>query len=502
MLSKMSCGVKFGDVLRRGKAISQSATKHSRFQHASAAVEPNAPSVKTEVPGPNTKNLIQETSKIQSAQAVALFCDFEKSQGNYLVDADENVLLDCFQQISSLPLGYNHPDLLETCNTAAAQSAMINRPAMAMFPNRDFPALIDKTLLKVAPRGLGQVITMACGSCSNENAFKSVFFWYMKKKRGVELPPLGDPAYESCMRNQPPGAPKLSILSFEGAFHGRTLGALSTTHSKPIHKIDVPSFDWPIAPFPRLKYPLEEFERENAAEEARCLEVAEDLVEQWKTKAPVAGLIIEPVQAEGGDFHASGDYFRKLKKMTERQGIAFICDEVQTGMAVTGRWWAHEHFEMEKSPDVVTFAKKMLTGGYYFSDEIRWDIGYRVFNTWMGDPVKLHLLEKTLKVVNRDNLVEQAGKTGKHLIGGLKQLEKLHPGVANGSRGLGTFSAIDILGEGIRDKVHKQLLQKGVLAGVCGAATMRFRPCLLFTPTHADMLVDNLDQAIRDVKKS
>ncbi|XP_010779853.1 4-aminobutyrate aminotransferase, mitochondrial-like [Notothenia coriiceps] len=97
------------------------------------------------------------------------------------------------------------------------------------------------------------------------------------------------------------------------------LGCLATTHSKAIHKLDVPSFDWPIAPFPRLEYPLEEFTRENAHEEARCLEEVEDLIVKWRQKGkPVAGVVIEPIQAEGGDNHASSDFFRGLRDIARK----------------------------------------------------------------------------------------------------------------------------------------------------------------------------------------
>ncbi len=125
-----------------------------------------------------------------------------------------------------------------------------------------------------------------CGSCSNENAFKAVCIWYANKHRGGKT--FTDEELKSSMFNKSPGSPTVSIMSFEGAFHGRTFGkiksyldldffffvflaALSCTHSKPIHKLDIPSFDWPIAPFPRYKYPLEENDRENKKEDERCL---------------------------------------------------------------------------------------------------------------------------------------------------------------------------------------------------------------------------------------
>merc|ERR1711953_324725 len=117
---------------------------------------------------------------------------------------------------------------------------------------------------------------MLCGSSANENVFKAVFFHARAKQRAAEGRGPADFTEEeltTVMDNRAPGcANDLSIMSFSGGFHGRTLGALTCTHSKIVHKIDVPAFDWPTAPFPLLRYPLEENQEYNAEEEQRCLE--------------------------------------------------------------------------------------------------------------------------------------------------------------------------------------------------------------------------------------
>lgn len=137
-----------------------------------------------------------------------------------------------------------------------------------------------------------------------------MFISYRRKQRGENVD-FSEEEQKSCLINQPPGAPCLSILSFHGAFHGRTLGALSTTHSKAIHKLDIPSFDWPVAHFPRYKYPLEENARENKEEDKKCLAEVEELFEKYKKKdCPVAGIIAEPIQSEGGDFEGSPEFFQ------------------------------------------------------------------------------------------------------------------------------------------------------------------------------------------------
>lgn len=162
----------------------------------------------------------------------------------------------------------------------------------------------------------------------------------------------------SCMRNAAPGTTPYKVLSFQGAFHGRLLGSLSTTHSKAIHKLDVPAFDWPIAPFPQLKYPLSEHTADNAAEEARCLAAVAAIFDADKSK-DITTVVVEPIQSEGGDHAASPAFFRGLQALTKAHGGYLVVDEVQTGCGASGLFWAHEAWGLPTPPDAVTFSKKM-----------------------------------------------------------------------------------------------------------------------------------------------
>lgn len=193
------------------------------------------------------------------------------------------------------------------------------------------------------------------------------------------------------MVNQTPGSPELSILSFKSGFHGRLFGSLSATRSKAIHKVDIPAFDWPCAPFPQLSYPLSEHAAANAAEEKRCLEAYEEILIAQKATKPVAAVIIEPVLSEGGDKHASPDYFRQLRLLARKHGAYFIVDEVQTGVGATGKFWAHEHWGLQEGeePDFVTFSKKMQGSGVYHKKETRPASAYRIYGTWMVRPFLL-----------------------------------------------------------------------------------------------------------------
>ncbi|KAG9337634.1 hypothetical protein JZ751_028392 [Albula glossodonta] len=498
--------------LQHSLRVSARAHRHVSQTAAKALVESefDGPLMRTEVPGPKSRELTKQLGQIQNVIAVNFFCNYEASRGNYLVDVDGNRMLDVYTQIASIPIGenasicilwrrYNHPALVKVMTDSHNLSAFINRPALGVLPPDNLPEKLNAGLLSVAPRGMSRVQTMACGSCSNENAYKAMFIWYRNQQRGHTDPSPEE--LKSSVINQSPGCPDLSILSFMGGFHGRTLGCLATTHTKAIQKVDVPSFDWPIAPFPKLQYPLEEFKRENAQEEARCLEQVEDLIEKWGKKSrPVAGIVIEPIQAEGGDNHASFDFYRKLREIARKHGCAFHVDEVQTGGGATGRFWAHEHWGLDDPADIVSFSKKMLTGGYYHKEDFLPDKPFRIFNTWLGDQTKNLFLTEVLKVIKRERLLEEVKRSGKVMLHGLYELQARYPHLLSKARGLGTFCAIDVRDETTRNNLIFKARNKGVVLGGCGERSIRFRPALVFKEHHAHLFLNIFNEALAEMK--
>lgn len=192
--------------------------------------------------------------------------------------------------------------------------------------------------------------------------------------------------------------------------------------------MDIPTFDWPQAPLPALKYPLEAHSIENAAMGQQCLLTVETLIKTWKF--PVAGLIVEPIQSEGGDNHASPEFFQGLRAITKRHGVTMIVDEVQPGISLsdfnlcrltflttspvlgfgpTGKFWAHEYWDLASPPDIVTFSKKAQSAGFYFQEHrLVPDKPYRHFNTCLGDPARVLMSKAVVQEILNKRLVEQA----------------------------------------------------------------------------------------------
>ena len=392
------------------------------------------------------------------------------------------LMLRSYAQIASIPVGYNNPHLQKTAISPEMVRALIDRPALGNFPSADWADILKSGVLKVAPKGLNQVFTAMSGSDANEIAYKAAFMYHQQLRRGGPENEFTEQELESTMRNQSPGSPQLSIMSFKSGFHGRLFGSLSTTRSKAIHKIDIPAFDWPQATFPTLKYPLEEHAQENAQEEQRSLQEVERIIKEYHN--PVAAVVVEPIQSEGGDNHASAAFFQGLRDVTKRNNVLLIVDEVQTGVGATGKFWAHEHWNLDTPPDMVTFSKKAQTAGYYYGNPaLRPNKPYRQFNTWMGDPARALIFRGVIDEIERLGLVENTASTGAYLYAGLERLAQKYPEHFQNLRGKGqgTFIAWDTPK---RDAFVAKAKTVGVNIGGSGPSAVRLRPMLVFQNHH------------------
>jgi 4-aminobutyrate aminotransferase/(S)-3-amino-2-methylpropionate transaminase len=455
--------------------------------------EPERIELRTAVPGPRTEELRARHGRHQDARTVHVYQNATKSLGNYLVDADDNVLLDVYGHIGAVALGYNHPALLEAWRSGKLDWAAGFRPALGVAPPVEWVELVEKTFMRIAPRGLTGLFTCTSGAEAIENAIKAAFVRHAHKRRGGAAPK--DAELLMCMQNHQPGASAFKVLSFEGAFHGRTLGALSLTRSKAIHKLDFPAFPWPAVPFPQLQYPDADYEAQNREAEARVLDAVKGIMRTHR--GDLAAVIVEPIQGEGGDRWASASFFRELRKMTLDEGVALIVDEVQTGGGATGAWWAHEAWALEQPPDIVTFSKKMQLGGFYCSSEFFPREPYRIFNTFLGDPIRAAQLATIVDVVERDGLLPTAVTTGAWFLQGLGELVQRYPAFLGGARGRGMFLAVDAANPDVLNRLLPGLKSRGLEVGSSGTRTIRFRPALVFGPRHAAEALAVLEDACK-----
>lgn len=461
--------------------------------------EPSKPLVKTEsIPGPLSKREISELDKVFDARPAYFVADYEKSLGNYIADVDGNLYLDLYAQIASIALGYNNPSLIKTAKSEEMIRALVDRPALANFPSKDLTNSLRK-LLKFAPKGQDKVWPALSGADANELAFKAAFMFHQSQERGYDTE-FSKEENDSVMNNQAPGSPQLSVLSFRRAFHGRLFASGSSTNSKPLHKLDFPAFDWPHAEYPTYKFPLEENEAANRAEDDRCLRQVEELIATWKN--PVAALIIEPIQSEGGDNHASKYFLQSLRDITLKHNVVYIIDEVQTGVGATGKFWCHEYADIQPSVDLVTFSKKFQSAGYFFHDpKFIPNKPYRQFNTWCGEPARLLIAGAIGDEIINEGLLEQVQRVGKYLFGKLEQLQKQYPDKLQSLRGKdrGTFIAWDLPTGKQRDLLLNKLKLNGCNVGGCSTRTVRLRPSLTFEEKHADIFVDALAKSMKQL---
>ena len=251
-------------------------------------------------------------------------------------------------------------------------------------------------------------------------------------------------------------------ISFSGAFHGRSCAALTTSHSKFIHKKYIHTFPWAKVDFPI-----------NSVQEQTTLEHIYDML----YKNHIFAVTIEPIQCEGGDRRASDAFYSQLREICLIHDVPLIVDEVQTGIGATGKFWAHQYWNLNKEPDMITFGKKSRVCGVLFPKEYDEFIEpHQIYNTWCGNPIELIVGNKILNDTN-DSLLKNITNNG-YIFKNM--FEKEVTPFAN-FRGRGHILAFDCLNERYRDELVRELATRGVIVSPCGEVSIRLRPTLDFT---------------------
>jgi L-lysine 6-transaminase len=394
--------------------------------------------------------------------------DFEKSFGSHLVDKKTgNKYLDCSSQFASLTLGWNHPKLKE-------KMAGIHEFALHKIANSDFYSIplaeFVEAFAGITP-DFNHLFFVEGGSLGVENALKASFDWKIKKQGLSE-----------------PHASYLDVIHLEQAFHGRSGYSLMLTNTVPNKTALFPKFYWTRIKNPKIHFPL--VESEVSVVEELSLSKAEQALETNR----VAAIILETIQGEGGDNHFSPKYFAALRQLADKYEAMLIFDEVQTGVGLTGKMWAYEHYGVR--PDMISFGKKTQVCGFASTtriDEIPDNVfkqSSRINSTWGGNLVDMVRFTHIMDIIKQDNLLDNVCIVGDYF---LKQLQNL-PRITN-VRGKGLMLAFDLETPEARNIVLDKLLNRMTVLP-CGERSIRLRPNLIFTMVDVDEAIDIIKNAI------
>jgi L-lysine 6-transaminase len=260
-----------------------------------------------------------------------------------------------------------------------------------------------------------------------------------------------------------------------------------------------PKFDWPRITTPKLFFPLTE---ENIANTVLLEEKAKREIENAIAENPhdIAAIILEPIQGEGGDNHYRKEFMEYLRTVADENDIMLIYDEVQSGVGVTGKMWAHEHYGKKSRPDIICFGKKTQVCGIFVSnrvDEVENNVFHessRLNSTWGGNLVDMVRFTLYLEIIEKENLVAQASETGTYLLSQLEKLSEEYSNISN-ARGKGLFCAFDLPNGDDRDVLANLIEKEGALILGCGPKSIRFRP-------HLNITRDEIDLGISMIKKA
>ncbi len=431
----------------------------------------------------DSKNVRAVLGKHILADGYEPVMDMEKSHGSWLVDErDGSEYLDMFSMFASGAVGYNHPDILAGKDRLAA--AALYKPTLSDIYNVQYAEFVEAFSNTAIPEYLPHTFFIEGGALGVENALKVAFDWKVRKN----------------MENGK-GEKGGKIIHFKQAFHGRTGYTLSLTNtSDPRKTMYFPKFDWPRIDNPKLSFPL----TEDRLEEVKLAEKSSlDQIKAAITNNPdeIAALIIEPIQGEGGDNHFRDEFFVALRQICDENEMLFIMDEVQTGIGITGKWWAHQYNSVK--PDIISFGKKTQVCGLLAGKRVEevdknvFSESSRINSTFGGnlaDMVRFHII---LEIIEKENLIENANNMGAVLKKELQFLSEEFPAYVTNPRGLGLFAAFDLPSQTERDKVINGLLKNKLLMLPSGDEAIRFRPHLNVTSEDLKTSIDIIKSTIK-----
>jgi len=405
--------------------------------------------------------------------------DLEKSHGSWIHNSNTGKeFLDMFSMFASASIGYNHPYLVE--KSAWLGKMAVNKPTLADVYSEEYAHFMEVFERVAIPEELQYAFFIEGGTMGVENAMKACFDWKTRKnyEKGLDV--------EAGI-----------CIHFKQAFHGRSGYTLSLTNTADPRKYQYfPKFDWPRILNPKLQFPItEENLEETISQERLALIHIEEAILSNPDK--VACIIIEPIQAEGGDNHFRNEFFVEVRKLCDDNEVLLIFDEVQTGIGITGKMWAFQHFTAK--PDIISFGKKTQVCGCLANKEKFDEVPNNVFressrinSTFGGNFIDMLRFQLVMEVIEKENLVENARVVGDYLLEGLKNLAEKFPEKISNARGRGLMCAIDLPSTEQRDLLQKELYNDDLLILGCGTQSLRFRPHLNVSKEEIQLALDKI----------
>jgi L-lysine 6-transaminase len=421
------------------------------------------------------------------ADGFNLVVDLQKSHGSYIYDSCTNrTLLDFYTFFASGALGMNHPKLTTPEFLEKLGRAAVNKPSNSEAFTVEMAEFVETFARIAQPSYLPYAFFIDGGALGNENALKAAFDWKVRKNLAK--------GYTRELGMQ--------VIHFKNAFHGRTGYTMSLTNTDPLKVKYFPKFQWPRIHNPILSFPLTDAGLEQVKkEETMAIDQIKNAISQ--NPDDIAALIIEPIQAEGGDNYFRKEFFIELRTICDESDIMLIFDEVQVGVGITGKMWAHEYFV---KPDMMSFGKKMHVCGFISSTRIDetpdnvFHVPSRLNSTFGGNLIDMVRAARILEIIDEEHLVENARVVGEYLHKNLLALEKEYPELVNNVRGLGLFCAMNLDAHQNRELIKEKALGKGLMLIGCSDRTIRFRPPLNLSKAEVDEGIDILRRCLKEMK--
>ncbi len=439
------------------------------------------PHLATSLPGPEARAVVARNDRaVTPSLPHAYPLVVERAQGVVVEDVDGNRFLDCAAGIAVCSTGHCHPRVVEAIQEQAAR--------LLHICGADF---YDPMYIGLAER---------LGDLAPGDGPKKVF-----------LGNSGAEAVEAALKLARHHTGRARELAFFGAFHGRTMGAVSLTASKPVYRGGfgplVPGITHvPYAYCYRCTYNLT-YPACNLA----CVSYIEDML--FARSIPpdeVAAIFVEPVQGEGGYIVPPPGWLSRLRALCDKYDILLVDDEVQSGMGRTGKMFAIEHWGVE--PDIVCSAKALASGmplsAMIARDEVMdWPAGAHG-STFGGNPVSCAAALATLDVIEGEGLMANASRVGERLLGNLRELAE-ESRLIGDVRGLGLMIGVELvrdketkeMAKEETDRVARECFERGLLVLPCGPNSIRFSPPLIITEAQADAAFEIFAEALLAVER-